>query len=304
MKKVKYIIIMLIFILLLSGCEKINEDIEINLKVSKGSDVVLNIMTTDKLLYFMTKDIVGDKHFVDFMFKNREEELNYVFSQDAINNISKYDLFIYNGGGLEPWASDFVNKLSKGKLGIINLSRGINILSYSDNVKHKKYIFKENPYYWMNIDNYKIALLNIKNSIQDKDPKNREFYEKNFENTVKELEEYEKKIKELSANLKETEVYYSEEDLEYFLKYSNIKGIKIPKDKELAEEIKDDNINKNRLFFYSNGNELKKVEEDIKKYNMVPINILIHKENARYIDIVKYNVNSLNKAVLSNGGNQ
>lgn len=295
---------MLIFILLLSGCEKINEDIEINLKVSKGSDVVLNIMTTDKLLYFMTKDIVGDKHFVDFMFKNREEELNYVFSQDAINNISKYDLFIYNGGGLEPWASDFVNKLSKGKLGIINLSRGINILSYSDNVKHKKYIFKENPYYWMNIDNYKIALLNIKNSIQDKDPKNREFYEKNFENTVKELEEYEKKIKELSANLKETEVYYSEEDLEYFLKYSNIKGIKIPKDKELAEEIKDDNINKNRLFFYSNGNELKKVEEDIKKYNMVPINILIHKENARYIDIVKYNVNSLNKAVLSNGGNQ
>ncbi|MBU5485303.1 metal ABC transporter substrate-binding protein [Clostridium sp. MSJ-11] len=295
---------MLIFILLLSGCEKINEDIEINLKVSKGSDVVLNIMTTDKLLYFMTKDIVGDKHFVDFMFKNREEELNYVFSQDAINNISKYDLFIYNGGGLEPWASDFVNKLSKGKLGIINLSRGINILSYSDNVKYKKYIFKENPYYWMNIDNYKIALLNIKNSIQDKDPKNREFYEKNFDNMVKELEEYEKKIKELSANLKEAEVYYSEEDLEYFLKYCNIKGIKIPKGKGLTEEIKDDNTNKNRLFFYYNESELKKAEENIKKYNMVPIKILIHKEDARYIDIVKYNVNSLNKAVLSNGGNQ
>ncbi len=295
---------MLIFVILLSGCEKLNEDIEINLNVNKSSDVVLNIMTTDKLLYLMTKDIVGDKHFVDFMFKNREEELNYVFSQDAINNISKYDLFIYNGGGLEPWANDFVNKLSKGKLGVINLSRGINILSYNDNVKYKKYIFKENPYYWMNIDNYKIALSNIKNSIQDKDPKNRDFYEKNFNGMVKELEEYEKKIKEICANLKETEVYYSEEDLEYFLKYCNIKGIKMPKDKDLSNEIKDNSNDKNKLFFYYKGNELKAAEENIKKYNMVPINILIYKEDARYIDIVKYNVNSLNKAILSNGGNQ
>ena len=303
MKKLKYIIITLVFIFLLSGCENANENINIDLNVNKSNDVVLNIMTTDKLLYLMTKDVVGDKHFVEFMFKNREEELNYVFSKDAISNISKYDLFIYNGGGLEPWASEFVGKLSKGKLGVINLSRGINILSYSDNIKYKQYIFKENPYYWMNIDNYKIALLNIKNSIQDKDPKNRDFYEKNFNDMLKELEIYEKGTKEACNIIKDYDIYYSEEDLEYLLKYCNLKGVKLIKDKELEED-KDSVKNKNKIFFYYNEKQLDEMKEMISKHNMTPVRILIYKEDAKYIDIVKANLSSLNKIALLKGDKQ
>ncbi|GAA0717515.1 metal ABC transporter substrate-binding protein [Clostridium malenominatum] len=290
MKKFKYIFLILIITSILWGCENGNDNINIDLKVNKDNDVILNIMTTDKMLFYMTKDVVGDKHLVEFMFRNREEELNYSFSEDAISNISKYDLFIYNGEGLEPWASDFVGKLSKGKLGIINLSRGINILSYSSNIKYKGYIFKENPYYWMNIDNYKIALLNIKNAIQDKDPKNREFYEKNFNDTLKDLDDYEKIMKEISSAFKDLDTYYVEEDLEYFLKYLNIKSVKLEEDKKFE-------ISKEKFFFYYDEKKLEEMKDAINKYNLVPVKILIHKEDAKYIDIVKLNLDVLSKIV-------
>ena len=168
-----------------------NETMEkVNMDIKKNNEVNLNIMVTDKFLYFMTKDIVNDKHFVQYMFKNKEEEFNYIYSKDSLNNISKQDLFIYNGAGLEPWINEFLDKLNKSKVGVINISRGINLLSYNKQVKYKNLVLKNNPYYWLNIDNYKIALLNIKNSIQDKDPRNRDYYEKNFSNKLKELEGY------------------------------------------------------------------------------------------------------------------
>lgn len=190
---------------------------ELDMEIKKTNEENLNIMVTDKILYFMAKDIVGDKHFVQYMFKNKKEEFDFVYSEDSLNNIAKQDLFIYNGAGLEPWINDFLNKLNKNNVGTINVSRGVNLLIYNKEVKYKNLILKENPYYWINIDNYKIALLNIKNSIQDRDPRNRDIYEKNFSDKLKELETYEKKFKELGNKFKNYSIFYLDEDLEYFI---------------------------------------------------------------------------------------
>jgi ABC-type Zn uptake system ZnuABC Zn-binding protein ZnuA len=277
-----------------------NETMEkVNMDIKKNNEVNLNIMVTDKFLYFMTKDIVNDKHFVQYMFKNKEEEFNYIYSKDSLNNISKQDLFIYNGAGLEPWINEFLDKLNKSKVGVINISRGINLLSYNKQVKYKNLVLKNNPYYWLNIDNYKIALLNIKNSIQDKDPRNRDYYEKNFSNKLKELEGYEKRFKEIGNKFKNYTMFYSEDDLEYLIRYSNMKVTKLTGgegDEYLEEKIKD---TKNIVFLYSNDEELKKNEELLKKYNVKTVKLIVYQENMDYINILKYNINNL-EAILKN----
>jgi ABC-type Zn uptake system ZnuABC Zn-binding protein ZnuA len=277
-----------------------NETMEkVNMDIKKNNEVNLNIMVTDKFLYFMTKNIVNDKHFVQYMFKNKEEEFNYIYSEDSLNNISKQDLFIYNGAGLEPWINEFLDKLNKSKVGVINISRGINLLSYNKQVKYKNLVLKNNPYYWLNIDNYKIALLNIKNSIQDKDPRNRDYYEKNFSNKLKELEGYEKRFKEIGNKFKNYTMLYSEDDLEYLIRYSNMKVTKLTggeSDEYLEEKIKD---TKNIVFLYSNDEELKKNEELLKKYNVKTVKLIVYQENMDYINILKYNINNL-EAILKN----
>ena len=306
MKKSLYILVLCLvlscFTMLFSACanKDNNETMEkVNMDIKKNNEVNLNIMVTDKFLYFMTKDIVNDKHFVQYMFKNKEEEFNYIYSKDSLNNISKQDLFIYNGAGLEPWINEFLDKLNKSKVGVINISRGINLLSYNKQVKYKNLVLKNNPYYWLNIDNYKIALLNIKNSIQDKDPRNRDYYEKNFSNKLKELEGYEKRFKEIGNKFKNYTMLYSEDDLEYLIRYSNMKVTKLTGgegDEYLEEKIKD---TKNIVFLYSNDEELKKNEELLKKYNVKTVKLIVYQENMDYINILKYNINNL-EAILKN----
>lgn len=263
---------------------------ELDMEIKKTNEENLNIMVTDKILYFMAKDIVGDKHFVQYMFKNKKEEFDFVYSEDSLNNIAKQDLFIYNGAGLEPWINDFLNKLNKNNVGTINVSRGVNLLIYNKEVKYKNLILKENPYYWINIDNYKIALLNIKNSIQDRDPRNRDIYEKNFSDKLKELETYEKKFKELGNKFKNYSIFYLDEDLEYFIKYSGIKANKLVESKEFKDVDEKINGNKNIVFLYTNEEELKKNDNFIKKYHPKLLKITIYKENTDYINILKQNM--------------
>lgn len=300
MKKSLYILV-LCFSIILFACSSSRDNNEamkkVNMDIKKDNQINLNIAVTDKFLYFMAKDIIKDKHFVQYMFKNKEEEFNYIYSEDSLNNISKQDLFIYNGAGLEPWINEFLDKLNKSKVGIVNISRGVNLLSYNKQVKYKNLILKENPYYWLNIDNYKIALLNIKNSIQDKDPRNRDYYEKNFSNELKELGTYEKKFKDMGNKFKDYVIFYSEDELDYFIRYSNINSTKLTsneKEEDITNKVKD---NKNIILLYSSDTELKKNEELIKKYNIKPVKIIVYKENMDYISILKYNISNL-EAIL------
>lgn len=201
----------------------------------ENRDVFLNIITCNKLQYDMVKSIVNNKHNVEFMFTNEKEASNFKYTDEIVNNISNMDLFFYTGNQIEPWSNSLINELKKGKTGIINISRGIRSLQKQDDKKNSV----DNPYYWTGFDEYKIALYNIKSAIQDKDPRNRNLYEENYN---KAIEEIEKNIKELSKNKVDLKdyVYISVgDDLDYFYKNLGITTLKIPEGKTLDEFVKE-----------------------------------------------------------------
>lgn len=304
----KLSLLLIIYIVLLTGCSKEPQNTAINnnevVKMETRKDIDLNIITTDKLLYGMVKNIVGDRHLVEYMFKNRERELGFQFSEDSLNNIAKKDLFIYMGAGLEPWINDFVDKLNKNKVGVINVSRGVKLLSYNKVVKYKDSVLKDNPYYLSNLDNYKIALMNIKNSIQDKDPKNRDIYEKNFSEALKNLENYQKELKSACDNLTEFTFIVVEDELSYFVKYNNFKILDINRDKDtvkimpvdktakldLESKLKD---NKKIVVLYNSDEVLKNNEDIIKSYNIKAINMKTYSIDTSYEDVLKGNIERL-----------
>lgn len=261
--------------------------------IEKEEQVALNIVTTNKFIYNMTMELTKDRHYVSYMFKNPSQGINFKYTDDSLNNISKQDLFIYNGVGLEPWDKDFIDSLSKSKVGITSASRGVKLISYNKEKKYGKRTIKDNPYYWLNIDNYKISILNIKNALQDKDPRNSDYYEKNFAEHLKKIEPYEKDFKKISEDLKEYVIFFNEEELEYFIKYiglKNINSLAVKDNKDLEEKLSD---KENILFMYNNSEEVKKNEEIIKKYNMHPVKIHVYEESFTYIDLLKNNLSSL-----------
>lgn len=228
MKKNIIFIIGFIICISLVGCSKPN--VSVNEEEDIKKEVYLDIAATDKNLYNIIKEIVKDKHYVEYIFKSREDLINYKIKEDTLENISNKDLFFYVGASFEPWINVFLSKLDKSKVGVVNVSRGSKLISYEKEVKFEDKFLKDNPYYFLNLNNYKIVLSNIKNAIQDKDPSNRDFYEKNFSDMLKRIKDYEEEFAKISDKTGEFIFIVDEDKLDYFIKYLNINTVKIKRD--------------------------------------------------------------------------
>lgn len=253
-------------------------------------EVYLNILTTDKLAYSMVKSIVKDKHYVQYMFTDENQILNYKYTDDSINNVSNMDLFIYMGTGYEPWINDFIGELKKGKVGIINASRGIRTINYDEVKTLNTYDFKTNPYYWLSPEDLKISLYNIKSAIQEKDPKNREYYEENYNIILENLDDVLKIFNEKISNLKQNHIQVIGSNLDYLMRYLGVNYSKI-KQEELEQKIREleennliDNKEKNKennicnIVFFDNNDEFTKYSDRLTNLNYKCI--LVNKPNS------------------------
>lgn len=275
-----------------------NKEAEIT-KMEVKKDIDLNIMTTNRLAHDMVKNIVKDRHNVEYMFNSRSNELNFQFTDDSLNNVSKKDLFIYLGADFEPWINSFIDNLNKSNVGVINTSRGVKLISYNKVVKYKESILKDNPYYLLNVDNYKIALMNIKNAVQDKDPKNRDIYEKNFSETLKNIENQQKDLKSIRDSLSDYTFVVMEDELSYFVKYNDFKVIDVSKEQSSLDASTKANIeakikdNKNLILLYNDSSLIKSYEDLIKKYNIKVAAVKLYNGEDKYEEVLKYNIESL-----------
>ncbi|MDY2730236.1 metal ABC transporter substrate-binding protein [Clostridium sp. HCP1S3_B4] len=184
MKKVTFVMLIITFIMYI-GLNFFSDQGIADTSYSEDSvrDTYLNIMVCNKSQYYMVKKIVGERHNIQYLFNNEEKIDAFRYDKGVVDNVSNMDIFIYSGNSFENWDSAFINDLDKSKVGVINISRGIRTLNYNDETN------KTNPYYWTGLEEYKIALYNIKNAIQDRDPKNRDLYEKNYNTAISYLEQ-------------------------------------------------------------------------------------------------------------------
>ena len=277
----------------------------------KIQDKGLMIMTTNYLLYGMANSIVKDINSVEYMFKEEQDQWNFTFTNDSVSNVSKKDIFIYTGGSFEPWIGDFVGALNKSRVSILNVSRGTKIISRNEPVnfvyKNREQQISDNPYYWLDVSKYKTAFFNIAKAIEDKDPKNKSYYEKNFHANIKEVNSYNKKLKAIHKELKDYTFVVQGDDLDYFTRYLGLRTIKIPKafdyqleSKDMVKNIETKAYDQDKLvFLYDNDNSLKNNQIFINEFKMKSSKIYVYDYQKTYVDILKANCESLGKIATS-----
>lgn len=249
---------------------------------TESRDKYLNIMTVNKPQYDMVKKIVKEKNNVEYIFTNEKDISEFKYSEDVLNNISNMDLFIYSGTSFEPWSNSFINELKKGNLGIINLARGVRLLNDSHN--------KENPYYFEGIEEYKIALYNVKAAIQDRDPKNRDYYEDNYNEAIKKFDETIKKYDEKIKLLNVYKFITLNNDFDYLTKSLNLNTIQLD-NHEIAEFIKINNLDPKKVIIIVDGEQGTKI--NIAGYNT--INLWKYYGDMSFDDLILWNINELSK---------
>lgn len=274
----------------------VNSNMENNKKVIKN----LDIMVTNKYLYNIVKDIAGDKNNLEFMLKNPDEEFKYTW--DSVSNVGKQDLFIYTGAGFESWIDDFLSKVDKSKVSIINSSRGISFLTYNN--KNADNYGEKNPYYLMDINNYKTMLLNIKNAIEEKDPKNRSQYENSFRDCIKNVEVYESQMKDISSKMKGYTLVTDTDRFDYLLNSENFTSIKFYRNSQGNISTEDNQKlfiakgNNQKLYFiYDDDKDLQQNKDIIDQYGIQAIKLTVYNPDMDYVDVLKSNAESFKNAI-------
>lgn len=180
-------------------------------------EVYLNIMVTNKIAYEMCYSIVKDTHNIILMSDNNYQIQDLEITKDAENNAAKMDLFIYLGKENEPWANTFIEKIKKGKVGLIDISRGTKTLNNEDSIIGKQE--NVNKYYYLSPDEYKISLYNIKNAVEEKDIKNKKYYEDNYNEAIKSINKLEKEINLEKKKIANRKVVLVGDKLEYLAQF-------------------------------------------------------------------------------------
>ena len=219
MKKIFVILLALLF----TACSKPAANNEAKNEESNGK---LNVYASVYPIYDFTKKIGGDKINLSMLTKPGEEPHHYEPSGDDIKNLSKADLFIYNGAGLESFTDKIIE--SNPDLKTCQASEGVDLIKAthdhdhdhdfcqnSDDADHNhnhenennhNHEAKENhssheeehhhgmydPHTWLSIKNAKIEMENIKNKLSEIDPDNASYYQKNFDKYAKMCDDLDK----------------------------------------------------------------------------------------------------------------
>ncbi|MFR9281097.1 MAG: metal ABC transporter substrate-binding protein [Peptoniphilus lacrimalis] len=211
MKKIFVILLALLF----TACSKPAANNEAKNEESNGK---LNVYASVYPIYDFTKKIGGDKINLSMLTKPGEEPHHYEPSSDDIKNLSKADLFIYNGAGLESFTDKIIE--SNPDLKTCQASEGVDLIKAThdhdhdhdccqnnDDADHNhNHEAKENhssheeehhhgmydPHTWLSIKNAKIEMENIKNKLSEIDPDNASYYQKNFDKYAKMCDDLDK----------------------------------------------------------------------------------------------------------------
>lgn len=272
-----------------------------NTKKDTGSELneKLNVMVSIYPLKEFTEKIAGDKVEVTCLVPDNMEPHDYEPKTKDFEKLSKSNLFIYNGLGMESWV-DQVNKTLEGSnVDILNASDGIDVRMEGD---------VEDPHIWLSLKNAEIESESIKNELIKLDADNAEYYEKNYEEFKNELEELYNEYSPKFENLTKKDFITGHAAFGYLCREFNLQQRSVenlygggePTPKQLQELVtfcKENNIKT----IFSESLASQKVSETLANEvdaQVVPILTLEAKEDDKdYTSAMRYNLEEIYKCL-------
>lgn len=218
-----FILIMLMLIVVISGCGK-----------SSSSDIVpgkVNVVTSFYPIYEFAKAIGGDQANVTNLLPTGVEPHDWTPRSKEILNTSKAQLFLYHGAGLEGWVPNFLKGLGRDAVvKSVEVSHGVSLITAEgDDGHHHGEEAAENgeeehhddsshhidPHTWVSPKSAKIIAENIKNSYIEVDPEHQAEYESRYAELAKKLDELDSKFTTELANTSKKEIVVSHQAFGY-----------------------------------------------------------------------------------------
>lgn len=183
----------------------------------------LKVMASFYTMYDFAKKIGGDKVEVTNMVPAGTEPHDWEPSTKDLIEMEKSDVFIYNGAGMEQWVDDVLESLDTEELTTVETAKGINLIKDSDAHEHDHQHSSENdPHVWLDPQNAKYQMNKIKKALIKADPKNKDYYEANYQKEAKKCDELDQLYKKELSKVSKRELVVAHEAFGYLCKAYNL----------------------------------------------------------------------------------
>lgn len=180
------------------------------LQPRKTTDGKIHVTASLYPLYEFAKQVGGDKVEVTNVTPAGAEPHDYEPSPRVIADISQSDVFIYNGGTLEPWAdkvlADYRHTVVKG-------SDGITLTNNTDG---------KDPHYWLDPMLASQTVDAIRDGLVKADPANKAYYEQKAAAYTLQLQQLHAQLREGLASCDSRTVVTSHQAFSYFAARYNL----------------------------------------------------------------------------------
>jgi zinc transport system substrate-binding protein len=218
----------------------------------------LKVVTTLFPLYDMAKNIGGDKADVSQLLPPGVEAHSFEPKPSDIVKINEADVFVYTGKFMEPWVEDIIKGVTNKNLIIVDASQGVKMIPgvFHDEDEPAGSM---DPHIWLDFDNAKIMVSNIKQAFVSKGNNDAGFYQQNADSYDQQLSKFDNEYKTALSDCQSKEIIYGGHYAfgylanRYGLKYLAAQGVSPdaePTASDLANLVDQINKDKVKYVFY------------------------------------------------------
>lgn len=285
----------------------------------------LTVYTSVYPVYDFTKKIGGTSIEVINIIPSGAEPHSFEPSTRLLAELSKADLFLYNGVGMEPYLEKLQNALQSSSLLMVDTSMGIELISHrpEDHYEHDEHDNHEHdqhhhhgtfdPHIWLSPANAAQQGKNILNALIQVDPANKTTYESNYQVFKERLAQLDAEYRNILSKCKKKTIVVSHDAFAYLARDYGLKQIPVMglnaeaeptpgKMKEIIQQVRQHKIS--YIFFESlvSPRVSETIAREVKARTLVlnPLGGLTEKEmeaGKDYFSIMKENLDSLKIAL-------
>lgn len=230
-----------------------------NTTKKKNKNGKLKVMASFYTMYDFAKKIGKDKIEVTNMVPAGTEPHDWEPSTKDLIELEKSDVFIYNGAGMEQWVDDVLESLDTEELTSVEASKGIKLLKDTDAHEHDHEHESENdPHVWLDPQNAKYEMNQIKKALIKADSDNKDYYEANYKKEAARCDELDQQYKKELAQVSKRELVVAHEAFGYLCKAYDLEQMGIeglsaddePDPKQMSEVIEFAKKHKVKTIFF------------------------------------------------------
>lgn len=214
MKKLITLILILCMAAFLISCSN-------KAKNTSENDNKLKVSVTFNALAEFVSAVGKDKVTVSTIIPSGTEPHDFEPKAADIAGLSNAKVFVYNGLGMEAWASKAVKSSDNKNLVVVTASKGADLIKNTDQNQIKEH-GSYDPHLWLSLKGAKTEVQNISDGLSKADPVNKDYYEANAKEYINKLENLYNEYKDKFSNIKNKNLVTGHAAFHYFCKDFNL----------------------------------------------------------------------------------